>query len=945
MPYLRGLLLSLATISLTICEAVNSEIKSPEARVWSVSQKFDIKDMQDFNQKGFKEMMDRVKLIVDHRYRQECLDSEMMSVEIEMAKVVSKSFEAVLRTLQTLQLLLGDVTQHFRDYPCTHKFGSNCTRDQFNCKSGECIRLNMYCDRKFDCKDNSDEPQNCMKFETISERSKCHPFQFSCETDGECIAGWWVCDGRTDCKDGTDERDCNVLECNSAQFQCRSLGVCIPINAKCDGIIDCMDGSDEASCQTRTTIVDIANVTLQVSKFTQVTPSYLTQASGVSNQTDCKGQFRCEENHVCIAIEKVCDRYTDCTDHSDEKNCPSTPITTTPISSTRILKDITPPFKDNNTCDDFHFFCEMKNRPICLPFDLHCDHIPDCDDGVDENNCEYPVTEEPDSDSAEITRDPYWDGYEEDEDDSNTLPIFFWPYGSVLETRSSQDGDAIPDSTPESFKRDLSKIYNTLSARQRVPVNETRSHGKHGMCRSSHFKCGSSGECHSLKRVCDGTKDCPDGSDEEHCSKEYVNILAGNLRNDSKHILPHIILLPTENGGCKSGWIFCNALQRDICIPLTWYCDGIENCDDGRDEKRCNMTIGSLIRNIQLDVSVSLSYANDVSEDQVTESPLPAGSSYPTVQSHEENETLLVHKPLPAGSSYPTVQSHEENKTLLVHNPLPAGSSYPTVQSHEENKTLLVHNPLPAGSSYPTVQSHEENKTLLVHNPLPAGRSYPTAESREEDNTPLDGNTWPARTSHPTSALSFDNTWPERNSHSKAQPHEEDNALYFIFNNLLKLESRGVMPYNKSYLTTTSPKTNIKTTDIFGGTTTEAGLDMVAPTTMFISPTPESGAVEKYIQGTTTDYFETSSASEPVENGATTQEAITMPRKTKFVATTTTETRAITTPSSSTTTTPSPTVSSTEGTTTLPWSSLATPAIWKHTVSTSVISSNALSSV
>lgn len=54
--------------------------------------------------------------------------------------------------------------------------GSNeCKEDQFRCTNGECIDGNLKCDRKYDCKDGSDE-FNCGMFQIffleISDISK-----------------------------------------------------------------------------------------------------------------------------------------------------------------------------------------------------------------------------------------------------------------------------------------------------------------------------------------------------------------------------------------------------------------------------------------------------------------------------------------------------------------------------------------------------------------------------------------------------------------------------------------------------------------------------------------------------------------------------------------------------------------------------------------------------
>lgn len=76
-------------------------------------------------------------------------------------------------------------------------------------------------------------------------RGSCNSDQYQCKT-GECILADDFCDGFAHCPDQSDETidSCATNCCSPGGFRC-GYGGCVDQLVKCNGVSDCADGSDE----------------------------------------------------------------------------------------------------------------------------------------------------------------------------------------------------------------------------------------------------------------------------------------------------------------------------------------------------------------------------------------------------------------------------------------------------------------------------------------------------------------------------------------------------------------------------------------------------------------------------------------------------------------------------------------------------------------------------
>ncbi|XP_035776536.1 basement membrane-specific heparan sulfate proteoglycan core protein-like [Anopheles albimanus] len=412
-----------------------------------------------------------------------------------------------------------------------------CTDDEFQCRDGSCIEADRRCDREIDCYDQSDEldcppapceqlvcpdgtcfahSQRCDRRRDCpdgfdEENCPCHSDEFTCG-DGQCISNQQVCDRRPDCRDGSDERNCS---CARNQFRCNS-GQCIADGRRCDQRIDCPDGSDEAGCRP----------------------------------VGCRSnEWRCHSGD-CIRLEQRCDRRPDCRDRSDESDCFS--------------------------CGPNMFRCE--NGP-CVNSALKCNGIVDCPfDTSDELDCPpyVPPTTEPlglnlrtvpdDQTIKDVNIDEGNEVVFQCRDEGPAHAKVRWVRGNGLPlppgTRDINGRLEIPNIRVDHSGTYVCEAvgYSKLTAgsTKEVTLEVTRSSHVRppSACAVDEATC-SNGECIRKSQICDGNRDCDDGSDETSCSLYHK---------------------------CEPNQFKC---ANRKCVLKTWLCDGEQDCGDGSDEENC----------------------------------------------------------------------------------------------------------------------------------------------------------------------------------------------------------------------------------------------------------------------------------------------------------------------------------------------------------------------
>ncbi|XP_048254148.1 sortilin-related receptor-like isoform X1 [Haliotis rufescens] len=251
-----------------------------------------------------------------------------------------------------------------------------------------------------------------------------------------------------------------------------------------------------------------------------------------NSTTTCSAdRFKCR-NSRCIPLIWQCDNDNDCTDGSDEVDCPYA------------------------TCAENSFQCTNGQ---CIPERWKCDYDNDCGDSSDERNCKHTncnASQFQCHNRRCISKKWVCDNDNDCHDNSDEVncttvaPCQAWE-------RSCSSGECI------SSQAHCNGVFDCLDHTDEQNCTSLT-------CPPWRHLCASGNQCVFLTWLCDGEKDCSDGSDEDHCTVSTTSVPVSR---------------PTTAPPSCHVWQFhCN---NNFCIWHGSRCDGFNDCGDNSDEVDC----------------------------------------------------------------------------------------------------------------------------------------------------------------------------------------------------------------------------------------------------------------------------------------------------------------------------------------------------------------------
>ncbi|KRX84314.1 Low-density lipoprotein receptor-related protein 1B [Trichinella sp. T6] len=397
-----------------------------------------------------------------------------------------------------------------------------CKSNEFRCRNGLCISQSKTCNNENDCGDWEDE-KNC----TCRENWK------KCTETGQCFPASFWCDGEFHCGDKSDELQC---ECPREQFICQN-GACMPKNVRCNGVNDCGDFSDEFDCECQAEQFRCDKYLCKYfdNDWCNGKADCVDGTDEPANCTCKPGQFKCDDG-FCLAKHRVCDRYIDCKDGSDELHCGLEKK----IFAKKTNIQLNQLHISNLDCTPEEFQCEPG---ICIPVEKVCDGEANCANRKDElQQCECNSKEQFRCKNGQCMninrycnhRTDCLDGDDEFQNCEGKCPP---GYGKKCNLRTTGEYKCLPESM----------MCDGVSDCER---NEDEENCK---CREDQFQCND-GACKPWSLYCNSIHDCLDFSDETNCTcnEKYQET-------------------------CHDGW----------CYDKNHRCDGKAQCADLSDEYNC----------------------------------------------------------------------------------------------------------------------------------------------------------------------------------------------------------------------------------------------------------------------------------------------------------------------------------------------------------------------
>ncbi|AWP20966.1 putative SCO-spondin-like [Scophthalmus maximus] len=422
----------------------------------------------------------------------------------------------------------------------------------------------------------------------VSPVGGCRGKEFQCQ-NGRCVPAGplgVVCNGVNDCGDGSDEMHCgkqpsttatSPRSCPAGQFSCPPPGGCIEAGQRCDGILHCPKGEDEIGCHPHDNITTQpytpTPAPLRTPSMAAITHPAVTSASGYGAWMESFA-YRCP----AIFSGGLPGAHV-----FEVRMVGRTPVTRwlDRLVRARYLRIIPVEFRHTFYMRFEIIGCRGGEDEQCVSVSVLCDGRPDCKDHSDEINCgTAPTRGSPGlhNQTSSVGR-PGFHG-----DSTTGAP--------GLHTTRSQGGLPGVATSGVTGQPGLQKttIPRVTTGQPGLHLTTTLSSGRPGLqttkapwittapddgglprvlCVEGQFACRTFG-CVEAAQVCDGRRDCLDGSDEERCGTTARPVVTS--------------VRPLVPSPCSPKQFPCESGE---CVHLDRRCDLQRDCTDGSDERDC----------------------------------------------------------------------------------------------------------------------------------------------------------------------------------------------------------------------------------------------------------------------------------------------------------------------------------------------------------------------